>query len=177
MPWLHHLADFTRFTAFKRAFNGAARWVQSLKNMQVMPGAADVAQHLDRLSIPRGLITRNVLTSVDHFHKTAFPEPPFHPALARCFTPYKPAPDALLHICKTWGIDPKHAVMVGDSAKDDIVCGNRAGATTILIDVERTYEGKTLPAEHTPTFHVFSMDELLRVLQHECELAPRVAVA
>lgn len=38
---------------------------------------------------------------------------------------------ALLHICSTWGVDPREVVMVGDSVKDDIVCGNRAGSITV----------------------------------------------
>lgn len=29
--------------------------------------------------------------------------------------------------------------MVGDSAKDDVVCGNRAGAVTVLLDSEGRY--------------------------------------
>jgi hypothetical protein len=29
--------------------------------------------------------------------------------------------------------------MVGDSAKDDVVCGNRAGGVTVLLDTEGRY--------------------------------------
>ena len=93
--------------------------------MKLMPGTQEIAEALDALGVPRGLITRNVQSSVAHFHATVFSPPPFNPALARCFTPYKPAPDSLQHICSTWGIEPAHVVMIGDSAKDDIVCGNR----------------------------------------------------
>ena len=99
--------------------------LQSLAKMKLMPGTQEIAEALDALGVPRGLITRNVQSSVAHFHATVFSPPPFNPALARCFTPYKPAPDSLLHICSTWGIEPAHVVMIGDSAKDDIVCGNR----------------------------------------------------
>jgi hypothetical protein len=42
---------------------------------------------------------------------------------------------ALLHICRTWGAPPSRVIMVGDSVKDDIVCGNRAGAVTVLVDL------------------------------------------
>jgi FMN phosphatase YigB (HAD superfamily) len=34
---------------------------------------------------------------------------------------------ALLHICEVWGVSPTEVVMCGDSAKDDIPCGNAAG--------------------------------------------------
>lgn len=53
---------------------------------------------------------------------------PFSPALSREFLPYKPSPDALIHICKSWGIAPQHAVMVGDSAKASLLeCPGFAG--------------------------------------------------
>lgn len=143
--------------------------------MKLMPGTAEVARHLDSEGVPRGIITRNVPSGVRHFHDNVFPHAPFHPALARTFTPYKPAPDALLHICKHWGVQPSEVVMVGDSAKDDIVCGKRAGAQTILIDFERRYKLDELPHEHRPTFHVFTMHEVLTVLQEQCVLVPRSA--
>jgi hypothetical protein len=68
-----------------------------------------------------GLITRNVRRGVEHFHSTAFPLAPFLPAVSReCDFPYKPSPDALVHICATWGIPPHECLMIGDSAKDDV---------------------------------------------------------
>ena len=75
----------------------------------------------------------------------------------KCSFPYKPSPAALLHICETWGILASECIMVGDSVKDDIVCGNRAGAVTVLLD----YEGKDgwmreqLEGEQQPT-HIVS---------------------
>jgi HAD superfamily hydrolase (TIGR01549 family) len=64
--------------------------------------------------------------SVHYFHEHHLPVPPFLPAISReCEFPYKPSPAALLHICDTWGIAPEECIMVGDSAKDDVVCGNR----------------------------------------------------
>lgn len=135
-----------------------------------MPGADAVTELLDSKAIPRGLVTRNVLDSVHHLHSKFFSHKPFDPALARCFTPVKPSPAALLHICERWGIPPNEAVMVGDSAKDDIVSGNAAGAVTILIDVERKYDLAKLPADQQPDFHVFSMAEVLEILRGRCQL-------
>lgn len=109
---------------------------EALRTMKRMPGAEELGKFFDDTGLPRGLVTRNVQTSVAHFHAVAWPLPPFAPALARDFKPYKPAPDALLHICERWGVHPSEIVMVGDSPKDDIVSGNRAGAVTVLLDTE-----------------------------------------
>ena len=77
--------------------------------------------HYHRCAMCRGLITRNVLRSVDHFHANHFPLPAFLPAISReCGHPYKPSPAALLHICSSWGIHPTECIMIGDSAKDDV---------------------------------------------------------
>lgn len=154
--------------------------LQAMDAMELMPGADKVARLLDENNVPRGLITRNVLGSVHHLHSKFFSHKPFDPALARCFTPVKPSPAALLHICECWGISTDEAVMVGDSAKDDIVSGNAAGALTILIDVERKYDLAKLPADQQPDFHVFSMAEVLQILQERCQLAtaePQDAIA
>jgi HAD superfamily hydrolase (TIGR01549 family) len=132
------------------------------EKLQVMPGAREVCSFLDAHRIPRGLITRNVKDSVDFFH-SRFGLPPFRPALSREFTPYKPSPAPLLHICHVWGVSPSEVLMVGDSAPDDIVCGNRAGALTCLLDeAERYHE---LPEEQQPTHRIHSLLELNSLLQ------------
>lgn len=45
---------------------------------------------------------------------------PFAPAVTREFTPYKPHPAGLLHICAAWDVHPSEVLMIGDSAKDDV---------------------------------------------------------
>ncbi|KAF6250701.1 HAD-like domain-containing protein [Scenedesmus sp. NREL 46B-D3] len=108
---------------------------QALRDMQAMPGLLELCSHLDEIGVPRGLITRNRVRrlwscpcSVHYFHEHHLLLPPFLPAISReCEFPYKPSPAALLHICATWGIAPEECIMVGDSAKDDVVCGNRCG--------------------------------------------------
>lgn len=82
----------------------------------------------------RALVTRNMKASVDHFHTHKFPLQPFQPSLCReTFHAHKPSPEPLLHIAGLWGVSPRELAMVGDSAKDDVVSGNRAGALTILL--------------------------------------------
>lgn len=65
-------------------------------------------------------MTRNVERSVEYFHDQHFPLAAFRPAMTREFKPYKPSPAAALEICKQWGISPTEAIMIGDSAKDDV---------------------------------------------------------
>ena len=124
---------------------------EALATMKAMPGAEKLGAFLDRRGLPRGLVTRNVQASVAHFHANAWTLPPFSPALAREFKPYKPAPDALLHICAAWGVPPAEVCMIGDSAKDDVVSGNRAGCVTVLLDAEGRWrtEGSQSREEET----------------------------
>lgn len=51
----------------------------------------------------------------------------FLQSLTREFTPPKPDPAPLLHICRDWGVHPKNVVMVGDHLHD-IQCGKSAGS-------------------------------------------------
>ena len=124
---------------------------EALATMRRMPGAATLGAFLDAKGLPAGS-SRATSSSVAHFHANAWPLPPFEPALAREFKPYKPAPDALLHICAAWGVPPAEVCMIGDSAKDDVVSGNRAGCVTVLLDAEgrwRTEEGSQSREEET----------------------------
>ena len=154
---------------------------QALRDMKVMPGAEEVCSYLDSNNVPRALVTRNVSSSVDFFHRTAFNLPPFFPALSREWTPYKPDPAALHHIAEHWGVDASELVMIGDSPKDDIVCGNRAGALTILFDSLRRYsEPETvnpkahpeLTGERAPDYVVTSLMEVADILKSKVCIVP-----
>ena len=156
--------------------------VEHLDKMQLQPGVAEVCRWLDSEGIPRGLLTRNVMKSVEHLHRehvTPLGLQSFAPALGREFRPYKPEPDALLHICREWGLAPSAGVvMVGDSAKDDIVAGNRAGCSTILLDplgAEQGGGGAGLQGEQRPDFVVADMAGCLEVLRAHFAPAPRGA--
>lgn len=99
--------------------------------MKVMPGCAELCSFLDSQSVPRGLITRNVKRGVSHFHDhhlTPLQLQQFQPAISReCAFPYKPSPEALVHICQTWGVPAAECIMIGDSVKDDVsaACGHQ----------------------------------------------------
>lgn len=97
----------------------------------------------------------------------------FVPALSREFRPYKPDPAPLLHICSNWNIPPNEVIMVGDSLKDDIVCGKRAGAFTCLLDETGRYgPHDSIPDDVKPDFKVSSLSEVLSVLEEHFDLAP-----
>ncbi|GFR40695.1 hypothetical protein Agub_g1286 [Astrephomene gubernaculifera] len=153
---------------------------QALRDMALMPGALELCAFLDARGLPRGLITRNVRRSVQYFHDF-LGLVPFSPAITReCEFPYKPSPAALHHIAASWGVPPGQLVMVGDSAKDDVVSGNRAGAITVLLDntgrggpplPEGAGEGG-LRGEMRPTHVVSSLFELQQLLEECYELLP-----
>ncbi|KAG2483810.1 hypothetical protein HYH03_017333 [Edaphochlamys debaryana] len=106
---------------------------QALNDMEMMPGALELCAFLDQQGLPRALITRNVRRSVAFFHQRLGLEP-FQPAITReCEFPYKPSPAALQHIASGWGVPPSEVLMVGDSVKDDVVSGNRAGAVSVYL--------------------------------------------
>ena len=143
---------------------------EALQNMKVMPGAEELCSLLDVAGVPRALVTRNVSSSVDFFHATHFNLPPFFPALSREWTPYKPDPAALLHIADHYGAEATELVMIGDSAKDDVVCANRAGAVSILLNMDNMYAESDLVGELKPTFVVESLHEVAEVLRTQVNL-------
>ncbi|GMH35117.1 hypothetical protein BSKO_02985 [Bryopsis sp. KO-2023] len=138
---------------------------EALDKMEMMPGVLDVCKMLDGQNIPRGLITRNTTESVVHFHDKCFPLSPFTPALCRGFLPYKPHPGGILHICEQWNIRPDECIFIGDCPENDIVCGNRAGALTLLLDEENKYTEETLIGEQCPTFKVATMVEARSIFE------------
>lgn len=160
--------------------NQAIREVEeeALQHMQLMPGLIELCNLLEVEGLPRGLVTRNVDSSVKYFHNNHFTLNPFWPALSREFKPYKPNPGALLHICQQWGIPPQEAIMVGDSAKDDVVAGNRAGMSTILIDTLGSYsDTSTLQGELKPSYIVTSLAEIPELLQAHYDLQKPASAA
>ncbi|KAJ4776239.1 Catalytic/ hydrolase/ phosphoglycolate phosphatase [Rhynchospora pubera] len=161
----------------RRAYEVIARFEQDgLDRLQIMPGALELCGFLDSRDIRRGLITRNVKAAVDVFHKRFGII--FSPALSREFKPYKPDPAPLLHICSTWNIPPNEVMMVGDSLKDDVVCGKRAGAFTCLLDETGRYgPHEDLEDDLRPDFKVSSLVEVFTILESHFDLAPERAQA
>ncbi|XP_057547271.1 haloacid dehalogenase-like hydrolase domain-containing protein At2g33255 isoform X2 [Amaranthus tricolor] len=144
---------------------------QGLDRLQIMPGATELCGFLDSKKIRKGLITRNVKDSVDIFHLRFGMT--FSPALSREFRPCKPDPAPLLHICSTWDVQPDEVIMIGDSLKDDVVCGKRAGAYTCLLDENGRYDSPEFASvEHQPDFKVSSLTEVHSLLETHFDLSP-----
>ncbi|KAJ8763949.1 hypothetical protein K2173_003731 [Erythroxylum novogranatense] len=144
---------------------------QGLDRLQIMPGAAELCGFLDSKKIRRGLITRNVKESVDLFHQRLGMM--FAPALSREFRPCKPDPAPLLHICSMWEVKPSEVLMVGDSLKDDITCGKRAGAFTCLLDEKGRYGSPDFAKlDLEPNFKVSSLAEVHSLLETNFDLEP-----
>ncbi|KAI4368435.1 hypothetical protein MLD38_016992 [Melastoma candidum] len=142
-----------------------------LDRLQIMPGAVELCGFLDSKRLRRGLITRNVQEAVDLFHRRFGIT--FSPALSREFRPYKPDPAPLLHICSNWNIQPNEVMMVGDSVKDDIVCGKRAGAFTCLLDQTGRYNSPEYNTEDLrPDFKVSRLDDIFPLLEDNFDLVP-----
>ncbi|KAK7812783.1 haloacid dehalogenase-like hydrolase domain-containing protein At2g33255 [Quercus suber] len=97
----------------------------------------------------------------------------FCPALSREFRPYKPDPAPLLHICSDWEVLPTEVMMIGDSLKDDVACGKRAGAFTCLLDQTGRYDSPEYAnVDLKPDFKVSSLTEVYSLLEEHFDLAP-----
>lgn len=144
------------------------------QQVEMMSGCAELLHWLDKKQIRRGLITRNVKASIMHFNSRCL-QPhglaSFDPALSReCISPVKPHPAALNYIANQWKVPPSSLLMVGDSAADDIVIGNRAGALTALLHYPQAKGGgltlDQLTEEQKPTHIVSSLEELQKLLEN-----------
>ncbi|KAF5942030.1 hypothetical protein HYC85_019672 [Camellia sinensis] len=149
---------------------------QGLDRLQIMPGLPLFSSIMNfgrkvYLFLRRGLITRNVKAAVDLFHSRFGVT--FAPALSREFRPYKPDPAPLLHICSVWEVQPNEVMMVGDSLKDDVACGKRAGAFTCLLDETGRYDSpKYADVEFKPDYKVSSLAHVHSLLEANFDLTP-----
>nr|XP_043609332.1 haloacid dehalogenase-like hydrolase domain-containing protein At2g33255 [Erigeron canadensis] len=168
---LHHIEQWAPDQQLKAYQIIADFEKQGMDKLQIMPGAAELCGFLNSRNIRRGLITRNVKLAVDLFHERFGMS--FSPALSREFRPYKPDPAPLLHICTTWEVEPNEVMMIGDSLKDDVACGKRAGAFTCLLDETGRYDSPQYAnVEHKPDYKVSSLAQVLSLLESNFDLTP-----
>mmetsp|Transcript_11841 Transcript_11841/g.13771 ORF Transcript_11841/g.13771 Transcript_11841/m.13771 type:complete len:238 (-) Transcript_11841:1041-1754(-) len=139
---------------------------EALEKTELMPHLESLCAFLDSKSVKRGLVTRNVQNSIDHFHNL-FPLPAFSPALGREFEPCKPDPAAILHICEKWDIPPEECVVVGDSLKHDVIAGKKAGAKTILLDSGSNYLSSEIDTSQRPDYFTLSLLEVHEIFKSE----------
>lgn len=152
---------------------------KALRDMKVMPGMLELCQHLDKKSIRRAVLTRNVETSVDYLYE-AFMEPigvpRFDPQVARDTLDEnnevllaKPCPNGIQYICREWKCDPSQVIMIGDSDQDDIVAGNRAGCGATIhlqtgADNDSGNSNESVLEEREPSVVIKELTQLLNLL-------------
>lgn len=133
-----------------------------LARMSLRPDCKDIISTLTAAGIHRALLTRNNDSAMTRTLALLESEDAFSIMLSRSFTPVKPHPAALHHICELWKCSPDEIVMCGDSI-DDMACGRAAGATTVLIgDNECKHFQEALPLAD---FSIASLRELEDVLR------------
>jgi HAD superfamily hydrolase (TIGR01549 family) len=109
-------------------------------------GARDVLSFLAGRAVPLGLVTRNSRRSTDRvLRKHALS---FGIVVTREDAPAKPRPEPIWMICEKLGVQPPHALMVGDF-KFDIAAGRNAGTRTALLTNGKTPSYlKEIPPDH-----------------------------
>jgi HAD superfamily hydrolase (TIGR01549 family) len=140
------------------------------EKMKLAEGVNRICSLLDEGNVPRAILTRNSKDSLNYFHARLPNLQEFFPAVSRdCGFKPKPYPDALQHICQdVWGIPTHECIMIGDSAKDDVAAGKRAGAITVLLGKEAKRDD--LPKEHVPDFRIKDLVEFRSLLETHFDL-------
>ena len=139
---------------------------EARRKLAIQPGADELLAFLDARGLEKGIVTRNTPTTVAHL--LARLRSPFSAVITREFTAIKPDPAPVLHICRQWGVAPKHVLMVGDY-RDDLLCGRAAGSITCLLRNDRNGEFAAL-ADHVA-------DSLTAVRDVVAALLPRAPAA
>ncbi len=98
-------------------------------NSELQPRAAEVVRGVRAAGAAAVLMTRNSRRSTATVLRKHDLE--FDMTWTRDDGPMKPSPEPVLRICESLGTRPDRAWVIGDFAYD-ILCGNAAGATTVL---------------------------------------------
>jgi len=125
-------------------------------------GAEELIGLLSRKGIPRGILTRNSMSSITEAMKnfTTCRTGDFNVIITR-ESPgrHKPHPDGVLQAARSFGVTAAEVLMVGDYAFD-IEAGKAAGAATALIT-----NGRAAPqAQPVPDFTVTTLREIPSLL-------------
>ncbi|KAI9017339.1 HAD-like domain-containing protein [Gaertneriomyces semiglobifer] len=131
---------------------------EALRNTTLQPGLTELMVFIESLGIPKAILTRNALASVEHVLDNYIPKHKFEVIVTRQFVPPKPAPDALHHIAAFWDVKASDLIMVGDMA-DDILCAKAAGSTSILLR-----NSKNAHVEEHADFVVDSLHHIIQLI-------------
>ncbi|XP_024539423.1 haloacid dehalogenase-like hydrolase domain-containing protein At2g33255 [Selaginella moellendorffii] len=132
-----------------------------------LPGALELCDFIDSIPLPRAIITLSSRADVQKHEakELARASRRFSPIFGGQEKVVKPSPEPLLRVCHKWGVEPGQVLMVGDSAKYDVACGNSAGAITCLIDPLFRYRIDELTGERRPDFVVHSLHEIQELIR------------
>lgn len=126
-------------------------------NSELQPHAAEVVHGMRAAGATVVLMTRNSRRSATTVLRKHALE--FDMTWTREDGPMKPSPEPVLRICETLGAGPDRAWVIGDYHYD-ILCGNAAGATTVLF----LEPGRARPVWAEEADHVVATLEALPAL-------------
>lgn len=144
---------------------------EAMGKMQPQDGLAPLMAFLrtfrpgggDGSYIRRAICTRNFAEPTKYLLDTFLTEDKAYisPVLTREYEPPKPSAEPLLHICRTWQLDPSRCLMVGDGA-DDLKSGQAAGLDTVLL---LNPDNEKLVDQHRPTHAVRSLEDIIEIVR------------
>ena len=156
IPILEQLADATGPERARAEVIMRRHERQAIASATLTDGCAELLAHLDALSVPTGILTRNIREVVDTFARSfGFS---FRAIYTREDGPPKPSPDGVLALCDKLGSRPDETLTVGDY-KFDMLAGRRAGCRTVLFAPELPAPDEL--ADWAPDLVVRSLRELL----------------
>jgi len=150
--------------------------MKGLERTQLQEGLVDLLSCLISKDIKLAILTRNAPFAVQHFlnelllpsalryhpfslGSTIQPQNFFGEILTRDFTPTKPAPDPVLHICHKWNLSTDQVMMVGDH-RHDIQAGSSAGCYTTMIQY-----GNSCANDSQPNFVISDLREIPGIIE------------
>ncbi|CCG84361.1 protein of unknown function [Taphrina deformans PYCC 5710] len=134
---------------------------KAMSDMAPQDGLSPLMKYLDTTTLFRGICTRNFHEPTQYLLRTYLRDHQISPVLTREFTPAKPSPRPLEHICAAWNIRPSECIMVGDGV-DDLVSAKAAGMDSILLQNE---ENKHLVDSHEPSYVVHDLSEIISIVK------------
>ena len=145
-------------------------------------GSAEDIPPFQMRSVPMALITRNAQKNIKHFFRAAelsAAELGMWPIMSRDSKIIKPDPSVLTHVAKLWQLPSiQNLLMVGDSHRDDILCGRAAGAQTMLIVNETSPDGHhrgnewALKVDDAADYHGNDLSAVIQVIAQSWSTTP-----
>ena len=119
---------------------GRSKSLVSLRRTPPLPGIPETLRALSRRGCRHFLCTHNDLHALDFLREQGLLSLFTDFATREDGFPRKPAPDALLHLCRKHGLDPAACLMIGDRPLD-VQAGQNAGMLSCLLDPEDRFPG------------------------------------